>query len=262
MESMRKIFGMNVLRTSAFALTCLALAGTGVMADAINSTTGTSTAAVTSGTVATTSTVAAAAAATPDKPVPVVVQGVNHTYSTSGTVMTDGITGTNVISVNPVASGSFSAPSAVGLGEFVVSTLPPGSQTVYNNTHFSFTYNPVSVAGIPLPAGATPVTITGVLNGTITGSQSSVKATFDTISSPVFSTKDGQFLSTLSILNNPLDLVPASAGGRTTIQAQVVTTSPSPAGDNNTPEPTTLAILATSMVGFGLRQRLRARKTA
>jgi hypothetical protein len=258
MESMRKIFGMNVLRTSAFALTCLALAGTGVMADAMTSTT--ATPAVTSGTVATTTTVQdAAAGKTHD---PVVVQGVNHVYSTSGTINTDGITGTNVISLNPVASGSFSAPSSVGLGEFVVSTLPPGSQTVYNNTHFSITYNPVSVAGIALPAGATPVTITGELNGTITGNQSSVKATFDTISSPVFSAKDGQFLSTLSILNNPLDLVPASAGGRTTIQAHVVTTSPSPSGDNNTPEPTTLAILATSIVGFGLRQRLRSRKSA
>jgi hypothetical protein len=254
MESMRKIFGMNVLRTSAFALTCLALAGTGVMASTMS--TDSTTPAVTSGTVATT------AAATAASQTPVVVQGVNQTYSTSGTINTDGITGTNVISLNPVASGSFSAPSSVGLGEFVVSTLPPGSQTVYNNTHFSIAYNPVSVAGTPLPAGATPVTVTGVLNGTITGSQSNVKATFDTISSPVFSVGNGQFLSTLSILNNPLDLVPASAGGRTTIQAQVVTTSPSPAGDNNTPEPTTLAILATSMVGFGLRQRLRARKSA
>jgi hypothetical protein len=254
MESMRKIFGMNALRTSAFALTCLALAGSHVLASGIDSTT-----TVTSGTVSTTDTVAATAAKAPTT---VVVSGINHTYSTSGTINTDGITGTNVISFNPVASGSFAAPSSVGLGEFVVSTLPAGSQTVYNNTHFSLLYNPVSVAGTPLPAGATPITITGELNGTITGSQSSVKATFDPISSPVFSANSGQYLSTLSILNNPLDLVPASAGGRTTIQAQVVTTTPSPAGDNNTPEPTTLAILTTSMLGFGLRQRLRARKSA
>ena len=254
---MRKIFGMNVLRTSAFALACLALAGTGVMADAIDSTAGTP--AVTSGTVSTTDTVAATAAKAPTS---VVVEGIAQTYSTSGTINNDGITGTNVISFNPVASGSFSAPSSVGLGEFVVSTLPTGSQTTYDNTHFSIAYNPVSVAGTSLPAGATPVTITGELNGTITGSQSSVVATFNSVSNPVFASADGQFLSTLSVLNNPLDLVPASAGGRTTIQAHVVTTSPSPAGDNNTPEPTTLAILATSIVGFGLRQRLRSRKSA
>lgn len=245
---MRKITSNNVLRKSAFALACLGLTGTSASA------------AVISGTVNTSTTEAAAATAAPST---VVVPGIAQVYSTSGTVLTDGITGTNVISFNPVASGSYAAPSSLSLGEFVVSTLPEGSETVYNNAKFAITYNPVSVAGIALPAGATPITINGTLNGKISGSQSSVKATFDTIDSPVFSVKDGQYLSTLSVLNNPLDLTPASAGGRTTIQARVVTTSPAPAGDGNqVPEPTTLAILGTSLVGFGLRQRLRARKSA
>jgi hypothetical protein len=234
MESMRKIFGMNVLRTSAFALACLAPAGTDVKA---------------------------AMTAMPQ-------QVVAQTYSTGGTVLgsgissPDGSTPTNAITYTPIVTGAFTSPSAVSLGEFQVATLPTGKETDYNNTPFTITYNPVTIAGANYPATTTPITITGTLNGSVTGSQSSVVAKFNSVSQPIFPSPDGTFISTLSILNNPLALVPASAGGITTVQAQVNTTFPSPSGDNNTPEPTTLAILATSIVGFGLRQRLRARKSA
>ena len=137
-------------------------------------------------------------------------------------------------------------------------TLPDGQSTTYDHTRFSIIYNPVNDQRNALSFDlGSPVTITGSLTGTISGSQSSVKATFDPIQNPVF-TANGTFLNTLSVLNNPLDLVPASAGGRTTVQAQVITSGPVPA-----PEPTTMAILATSLVGFGLRQRLRSgRKSA
>lgn len=228
---MRTNFGKNVLRSSAFALACLGLTGTGASA------------------------------------------GVMHTYSTSTTILGEGVTtsdgstlATPPISFNPVATGSFTAPSAVGLGEFVVSTLPEGQSVSYDNTKFTINFNPVSIAGSPYPTDSAPVTITGKLNGTLSGGQSSVQATFDPITTPVFSSADKQYLSTLSVVNNPLNLVPASAGGRTTVQAAVVTTTPAPAGggiDNQVPEPTTFAILATAMVGLGLRHRLRsARKSA
>jgi hypothetical protein len=220
---MSKILGKNVLRTSAFALACLAFVGADVKASAVS-----------------------------------------QTYSTGGTVLgtgissPDGSTPTNVISFTPVVSGAFTAPSAVSLGQFQVATLPAGKETDYNNTPFSITYNPLTIAGSNFSTTASPITITGMLNGSITGSQSSVVATFNSISNPVFASADGQLLSTLSVLNNPLDLVPASAGGITTIQAQVITTSPVPA-----PEPTTMAILLTSVVGFGLRKKLRSgRKSA
>ena len=223
---MRTTFGKNVLRTSAFALACLALTG------------------------------ATAKAA------------VMHTYSTSSSILGDGITSsdgsaltTMPISFNPVVSGSYTAPSAVGLGEFVVSTLKDGQSVTYDNTKFSITYNPVMIAGTAYPASSDPVTITGMLNGTLTGNQSSVVATFDPIANPVFASGDKQYLSTLSVVNNPLALVPASAGGRTTVQASSITTTPAPAGggiDNQVPEPTTFAILATAMVGLGLRHRLRS----
>ncbi len=231
---MRTTFGKNVLRTSAFALACLALNGATTRA-----------------------------------------ASVMHSYSTSATILGDGITTsggatmtTPPITFNPVTAGSFTAPSSVGLGEFVVPTLPTGQTVDYKDTKFTITYNPVSIAGTSYPSDGLPVTMTGVLNGELSGNQSSVRATFDPITSPVFSSGDKQYLSTLSVLNNPLDLVPASAGGRTTVQGMISTTTPAPAGsgiDNPTPtpEPTTFAILGTAIVGLGLRHRLRSvRKTA
>lgn len=228
---MRKNLGKIVPRASAFALACLAVAGAEAKAAAVS-----------------------------------------HSYSTGGTILStgisnpDGTTPANVISFTPVVSGAFTAPSAVSLGEFQVATLPSGKETDYNNTPFSITYNPLTISGQDYPTASAPVTITGTLTGAITGSQSSVVAKFDPITSPTFNSADGQYLSTLSVLNNPLDLVPASAGGVTTIQALVLTTAPSPADTGGTgnpvPEPTTFAILATAMVGLGLRHRLRARKVA
>ena len=224
---MRTTFGTNVLRTSAFALTCLALTGASAKA------------------------------------------AVLHTYSTSSTINADGITTSDgstptmmPISFNPVATGAFTAPSAVGLGEFVVSTLPAGQSVTYDNTKFAISYNPVTIAGTAYPSDGAPVMITGHLDGMLSGGQSSVVATFDPITNPVFASADKQYLSTLSVVNNPLALVPASAGGRTTVQAAVITTTPAPAGGgiDQVPEPTTFAILATAMVGLGLRHRLRSNR--
>ena len=231
---MRKSLTQNILRASAFALACVALTGANVKAAAVS-----------------------------------------QTYSTGGTILStgisnpDGTTATNVISFTPVVSGAFTSPSAVSLGQFQVATLPTGKETDYKDTPFTITYNPLTIAGTNYPTTGAPVTITGLLNGAITGSQSSVVATFSSVSSPVFASADGTYLSTLSVLNNPLALVPASAGGITTVQAQVTTTTPSPAsggGSGDTPppipEPTTFAILATAMVGFGIRKRLRSRDAA
>ncbi len=228
---MRKNLVSKVLRASAFATACLALAGSNANA---------------------------AQMAYP--------RVVPQTYSTGGTVLDSGISSpdgsaaTNVISFTPVVSGAFTSPSAVSLGEFQVATLPTGKETDYNNTPFSITYNPLTIAGTNYTGG--PITITGTLTGAITGSQSSVVATFNSVTSPAFASADGTFLSTLSVLNSPLALVAPSAGGITTVQAAVATTAPTPAGGGGTnppatPEPTTLAILGTALVGLGLRKQLR-----
>jgi hypothetical protein len=220
METMRKTLGKYVLRTSALALTCLALAGSNVKAAAL------------------------------------------HTYSTTGSVdaTTATVTGTPDITFASVQSGSFNAPSAAGLGSFQVAQGVDGTSTTYDNTPFSIIYNPLTINGVSTTTA--PIMISGMLNGTIStdmnGNQSSsVVATFNPIGSPVFSTPSGKFLSTLSLTDSPLSLVPYSAGGMTTVQANVITTGPVAA-----PEPTTMAILATSLVGLGLRQKLRSGRKA
>ena len=233
---MRKNLVSTVLRTSAFATACLALAGSNVHASA---------------------SVTAASASFP--------QVVSQTYSSGGLILGTGITSpdgstpTNVLSYTPVVAGAYTSPSAISLGEFQVATLPMGKETDYNNTPFSITYNPLTVAGQNYSSSAAPITITGHLTGAITGSQSSVVATFDSVTSPAFFSPDGAYLSTLSVLNSPLALVAPSAGGITTVQAAVSTTAPTPAGGggNNVPEPTTFAILATAFIGLGLRKQLR-----
>jgi hypothetical protein len=173
-------------------------------------------------------------------------------YGTSGTIGLTGITGANVISFNSVASGSFLAPSAFSLGEFLVSALPVGVSTTYTDTPFEINYIAQKVNGVEPEQNDTPIKITGRLNGVVTGpNQSSVVATFDPISDSQFRT--GDFLNQLAISGSVL-LVPSSNnGGRTTAQATLL------ANSAPIPEPTTIAIFATAAAGFGLRRRLRGR---
>jgi hypothetical protein len=107
----------------------------------------------------------------------------------------------------------------------------------------------------PAPNG-TPVTIDGVLNGTITGgSQSEVVANFNTTTLAPFTT--GNFSNTLAVLDSPLSLVPSSTnGGLTTAQAQMIVQSISP---QPAPEPTSIAVFLTAIAGVSLRRRLRRR---
>ncbi len=261
---MRKTLGRMVLGTSAFALAVL----------------GADARAATSKTMMTTS------GATVPAPVAVPVSSSpEEVYSTTATIGTTGITSvggapaTGPVGFGVVTNGAFGLNSFVSLGQFTVSTLSPGASTTYANTPFTITYNPVGVVNgtDKFAFGSTaPIMLSGVLNGTVTGDQSSVTATFTPGESPAFSTSDpskGSYKSTLAVLNNSLGLVPSTTfDGHTTIQGQLTTIYagatptplPSSGGvDVQTPEPTTFAILATSIIGLGLRHRLRsARKSA
>jgi len=174
-------------------------------------------------------------------------------YSTTGSVSLTGVTGKNVVSFK-VAGGAFTAPSTFSLGEFLVNGLAEGESTTYDNTPFSITYLTQMVDhGAPTP-NETPITLTGVLNGTFTGpSQSNVVATFDPTTQSLFRT--GPFLNALSILGNTVSLVPSTTnGGRTTVQGQIIV-SAAPI-----PEPASIAVFAlASAAGLIFRRRIRAR---
>ena len=153
------------------------------------------------------------------------------TYSTAGSIDTSvGVTGANVISFVPtppagsaLTSTTVDASSNLPLGSFQVAALPAGTTTTYNDTPFSITFLPTKYNGIAL-TDPNPVTITGTLSGQVTGPyQSSVVATFNPITSGSFELAGAS--STLSILDNQKLLVPSSAGGTTTVEGIVATTS-------------------------------------
>jgi hypothetical protein len=180
-------------------------------------------------------------------------------YSTAGSInYATGVTGVNVISYVPVTNASIDPTSNLPLGSFQVAALPTGQSTTYNNTPFSITLSPSSYNNTPLNSN-TPVVITGSLNGKLTGSyQSSVNVTFNPVTDGAFGFAGAN--STLSVLQNDKKLlVPASAGGTTTIEG-VLTTTGLGHGEAPVPEPTTIALFLSTIGGLGLRRFVAARR--
>ncbi len=229
---MRMTQGWTGLRTAVVALGLVASTQTGVNAAAISSTTNDS------------------------------ILGYSTAGSIDTTTATDGVSGTNVISFVPITNSQVSATSNVPLGYFQVAAEPTGQSTTYTNTPFSINFIPGTVAG-ETPTSASPIKITGVFNGTITGSnQSSVVATFNTFNGVSnLTAASGTFTSTLTIpQGSMLPLVPSSAGsGATTVEGMISTTLSS----NNevpAPEPSTIALFLSTVCGLGLRKYVLARR--
>jgi hypothetical protein len=187
-------------------------------------------------------------------------------YSTSGTIDSNGVTGTPVISFNSVLNSAFESPSSFSLGDFQVAALPTGQKVSYDNTKFHITYLVNSVDGSAPKPNETPIQVSGVLNGTIQGSnQSDVRATFDPITNAKFQT--GSFSNALSITDSPLTLVPSTTNsGQTSAQAfltsTMTTTPPDSGGGGSTPsvpEPSTIALFLTTLAGLGVQRARRHR---
>lgn len=176
------------------------------------------------------------------------------TYSTSGAVGTSGITGSNVISFVPVQSESVDTASNISLGYFQVAPLAAGQSTTYNNTPISLTLVPNAFDSTTV--NDKPITITGNLNGTVSGPyQSSVQVTFNPITSPTFDVPGGT--GTLNLLKNDHDLlVPSSVNnGQTTLQGQIAT-----GNITHAPEPSTVALFVSMVGGLGLRRLVQKRR--
>ncbi len=217
---MRMTQGWNRLRTAVVALGLLAWSTTGAKADAISNL---------------------------------------LDYSTAGSInYATGVTGANVISYVPVTNASIDPSSNLPLGSFQVAALPTGQTTTYDNTPFSITLSPTSYNNIAL-TGSTPVILTGTLNGSLTGSyQSSVNVSFNPVTDSAFKLAGAS--STLNVLENDQKLlVPASAGGTTTLEG-VLATSGTPGALAPIPEPSTIALFLSTIAGLGLRKYVVARR--
>jgi len=176
-------------------------------------------------------------------------------YDTSGLVGTTGISGTNAIRFEPISKGSFTAPSSLSLGTFVVSALPDGETTTYNHTPFAMSFAIKTVDGVNVAAAPALLTITGFLNGTLTGSNlSTVIAQFDPI--PDNRIVLGPDLEVFVTLPSPQrTLGPATTlGGQSSAEAFVTPKT-------IVPEPTSIALFAAVAAGLGwhrLRRQCKA----
>ena len=167
-------------------------------------------------------------------------------YNTSGLVGSTGLTGTNAISFAPVSNNSFAAPSTLSLGTFVVAALPAGQTTTYNHTPFAVTFAVSTVDGLSVLSTPPELTVTGFLNGKLTGSNlSTVIAVFNPIANPLI--KIGpDFYVDLSLPSPQRTLVPSSTfGGQSSAEAFVLLT-------HTVPEPTAIALFVVAGVGLGL----------
>lgn len=198
-------------------------------------------------------TIPAAGVITDPGTTPPVVSNSYLNYSTSGVIQLQGITGSNVISFNSVGDNSFTAPSAFSLGDFKTIALPAGQSTTYNATPFSITYVAQKVDGGIPTINETPITITGHLNGTVSGPyQNNVVATFDAPSKSSFRT--GGVINTLEVLGTTGFLVPSSTNSGVSTAEGRISLVQAP----GVPEPATVAIFLAGIAGYGLRRRRRA----
>ena len=173
-------------------------------------------------------------------------------YNTSGLIGSSGVTGTNVISFVPVSANSFTAPSTLSLGTFVVAALPTGQTTTYNHTPFAVSFGITTVNGVNVAANPPVLTVTGFLNGLLSGSnRSTVIAVFDPIANPNIKVGPDFFVN-LSLPSPQRTLVPSTtSGGQSTAEGFVTLF-------HETPEPTAIALFIVAGAGLGL-VRLRRR---
>ncbi len=176
-------------------------------------------------------------------------------YQTATAVdLSTGISGPNVISFTPASQAGVDLGSGsvnTGLGTFVVAPPAAGSSTTYTNTPFSITFLPQDLNGTPLTSQS--AVFTGVLNGVVDSPyHSTVTATFNT---PSQTLDLGDQKLTFSFPDNAKLLVPSQSNGGVTTAEALLTSSQAPA----VPEPSTVALVLTTIGGLALRRRVSGR---
>jgi len=185
-------------------------------------------------------------------------------YTTSGQVTpTTGVTGTNVVSFNALSTGNSldlsTGQTNASLGSFAIAPLAPGVSTTYNQTPFQISLLPASYGSTTFGTDAPVVSLTGFLNGTVSGpSNSTVTATFNSVSPSTISLgSSGNGSATFSLPSSFL-LAPSTSNNGTTSAQGLVTSSTS--SESPVPEPSTIALFLTTVGGLGLRRYVLSRR--
>lgn len=164
-------------------------------------------------------------------------------YETTGSIGNQGVSGTPIISFNPVTDAPLAG--TLSLGEFVV-TYPNSGTTTYNNTPFSINF---------ALEGYGSVDFTGVLNGSVDiEGKSSVIATFNNthaimLSGPAPAEIEAFFIS-LAKLNENRSLVLSAPCDNCGVTRVLALATP-------TPEPATIGFFAAAFGGLALLRRRR-----
>jgi hypothetical protein len=179
-------------------------------------------------------------------------------YSTTGNVggLTTGpITFTGNNSSEPTSNGAV-LPGAINLGQFQTQPLPPGATLTLDNTPFTINLKQGAAPDLGQPITNAPdAIISGVLNGSISGNNASTLMAQITSATPAW---PGPLPFDLSALTaaSPILINPGGMGDGMSGLAVSVPTGIS-SSFFNIPEPTTLAMFATALVGLGFRRQLR-----
>ena len=126
------------------------------------------------------------------------------------------------------------------------------------NTPFQISLLPASYGSTTFGTDAPVVSLTGVLNGTVSGpSNSTVTATFNSVSPSSISLGSGNGTAKFSLPNSFL-LAPSTSNNGTTSAQGLVTSSTG--SESPVPEPSTIALFLTTVGGLGLRRYVLSRR--
>jgi hypothetical protein len=175
-------------------------------------------------------------------------------YTTSGDIGTASGVPIGSFDFNST-SGTMLPPGVFSLGSFAARALPDGAGLTYHNLPFyiDVTLRPQGPPGSGTSVMPSGLSISGMLNGTVTGTTSS-----DVVATVTSVTQAGSAplpfsLSSFNVLG-PQTLAPSGInGGITSLMGQVNGASPPPP----IPEPTPLALMGILAVGAGLRAGIR-----
>ena len=166
---------------------------------------------------------------------------VNYTtqiYFNGNTATTSLTAGTASITVSDITAGSVSAPSGISLGNITSSaTTATGGAFVGDTVDILVTQTS--------PSNGNQL-LTSLLAGVITSTSNGIQLSF-TPTTFTLGTAPNTASYTLGAAGSYTLVAPGTNGGVTSIQATVTTA----------PEPTSLALLGSSLLGFGLIARRR-----